>query len=60
MINSSFPAEDPAASEESRVEDVLRSGPRGALAVAGIATFIVAVLWFAFYFFVFVPRGAAQ
>lgn len=60
MINSSLPAEDSTASEESRIENVLKSGPQGALVVAGIATFIVVVLWFAFYLFVFVPRGTIQ
>jgi hypothetical protein len=31
----------------------------GALAVAGLATFIVVALWFAFYLLVFVPRAGA-
>jgi len=34
--------------------------PGGALAVAGIATAIVAALWFIFYFVVFLPRGVIQ
>ncbi len=42
---------------DRQVEDVVRSGPTGALAVAGIATAIVIALWFAFYFLVFLPRG---
>lgn len=45
------------ASEDEDVERIVRSGPRGAIAVAGTATAIVIVLWFAFYFFVFLPRG---
>jgi hypothetical protein len=40
-----------------RIDEIVRSGPSGAIAVAGIATAIVVALWFAFYFFVFLPRG---
>lgn len=43
--------------EEQRVDEIVRSGPAGAIAVAGIATAIVVALWFAFYFLVFLPRG---
>jgi hypothetical protein len=53
MFNSSPPQE----SDEARVEAIVRSGPRGAIALAGLATFIVVAIWFAFYLFVFVPRG---
>jgi hypothetical protein len=45
------------ASEDEDVERIVRGGPRGAIAVAGTATAIVIALWFAFYFFVFLPRG---
>lgn len=47
-------ANDP---EIERVDEIVRSGPAGAIAVAGIATAIVVALWFAFYFLVFLPRG---
>jgi hypothetical protein len=43
--------------DDRKVEEIVRSGPSGALAVAGIATAIVIALWFAFYFLVFLPRG---
>jgi hypothetical protein len=43
--------------EMERVDEIVRSGPAGAIAVAGIATAIVVALWFAFYFLVFLPRG---
>ena len=43
--------------EEARVDEIVRSGPAGAIAVAGIATFLVIAMWFAFYFLVFLPRG---
>jgi hypothetical protein len=56
MIN---PPPPPAAtsSESEAVEAVVRSGPHGAIAVAGIATAILVALWFAFYLLVFLPRG---
>jgi hypothetical protein len=43
--------------EISELDEIVRSGPHGAIAVAGIATAIVIALWFAFYFMVFQPRG---
>jgi hypothetical protein len=46
--------------EDARIGEIVRSGPNGAVAVAGIATAIVIALWFAFYFIVFLPRGPAQ
>jgi hypothetical protein len=46
--------------EDARIDEIVRSGPRGAVAVAGIATAIVIALWFAFYFMVFLPRGSLQ
>jgi hypothetical protein len=47
-------------SEDARVDAIMRSGPLGAVVVAGIATAIVVALWFAFYFLVFLPRGPMQ
>lgn len=37
---------------------IAAAGPRGALAVAGLAVFILLALWIAFFFFVFAPRGS--
>ncbi|WP_250453523.1 hypothetical protein [Caballeronia sp. ATUFL_M2_KS44] len=50
--------EDP--NENAKLDEIVRSGPGGALAVAGVATAIVVGLWFAFYFAVFLPRGVIQ
>jgi hypothetical protein len=47
-------------SEDAKVDKIVRSGPLGAVVVAGIATAIVIALWFAFYFMVFLPRGPVQ
>ena len=55
MINSSPP--QASASEDEAVDAIVRSGPGGAVAVAGIATAVVIELWFAFYLFVFLPRS---
>lgn len=43
--------------EDKRVDEIVRSGPHGALMVAGIAVAIVFLMWFLFYFFAFLPRG---
>jgi hypothetical protein len=56
MINSA-PEETPISQTES-VEAIVSAGPRGAIAVAGLATAIVVALWFAFYLMVFLPRSA--
>ena len=56
MINSDESAGTSITYE--RVEQIVAAGPRGAIALAGIATAIVVAIWFAFYLFVFLPRGA--
>ncbi|OLL33335.1 hypothetical protein BTH42_02195 [Burkholderia sp. SRS-W-2-2016] len=53
-------ANDPhsaAPPTDDEVERVVRAGPGGAIALAGVATVIVMAIWFAFYFFAFLPRG---
>jgi hypothetical protein len=45
---------------DDQVDEIVRRGPSGAFAVAGIATAIVVAIYFAFYFFVYLPRGAVQ
>jgi hypothetical protein len=56
MINSSAP--ETTGSEDQSVDAIAGSDPRGAVAVAGIATAVVVALWFAFYLLVFLPRSA--
>lgn len=51
------PADDDAI--QQRVDAIVAQGPGGAFALAGVATAIVLAIWFAFYFLVFVARGAA-
>jgi hypothetical protein len=48
------------AHEDQRVEEILRRGPAGTFAVVGVSTFIVVAIFFIFYFFAFLPRGAVQ
>jgi hypothetical protein len=48
------------AAEQKRIDDIVECGPSGAFAVVGVATAIVVLLWFGFYFFVYLPRGAVQ
>lgn len=60
MLNSALGPPETDEPDHEDVEVIVRQGPRGAIVLAGIATFVVVALWFAFYFFVFVPRGSAQ
>ncbi|WP_322104213.1 hypothetical protein [Paraburkholderia sp. J41] len=60
MIETSVPEQPGERPQHEQVDEIVRSGPSGALALASIATAIVAAIWFAFYFFVFVPRGVIQ
>ena len=46
--------------EDREVDEIVGRGPSGAFAVAGIATLIVVAIYFAFYFFIYLPRGAIQ
>ena len=58
MINSSPPQAGTGVTEEERIDVIVRSGPTGAIALAGITTAIVVGLWLAFYLLVFLPRSA--
>jgi hypothetical protein len=50
-------ADDP---QEKALEEIVNRGPVGTFAVAGLATAIVVLIYFAFYFLVFLPRGVTQ
>lgn len=45
---------------DERVDEIVNRGPSGTFAVAGVATAIVVAIYFAFYFFVYLPRGILQ
>ena len=59
MINSAPIIEESEAGtlQDAEVSAILRSGARGAVVLAGLATAIVVAIWFAFYLLVFVPRA---
>jgi hypothetical protein len=46
--------------EQADINEIVARGPAGAFAVAGIATIIVVLIYLAFYFFIYLPRGAVQ
>jgi phosphatidylglycerophosphatase A len=46
--------------EHARVDEIVARGPTGAFAVAAVATAIVVLMYFAFYLFIYLPRGAVQ
>jgi phosphatidylglycerophosphatase A len=50
----------PVDSGSTDIDEIVGRGPAGAFAIAGIATAIVVALYFAFYFFIYLPRGAVQ
>ena len=54
---SDSPADD---DEDRRVDAIVRQGPAGTFAVAGVATAIVVAIYFLFYFVVYLPRGVVQ
>ncbi|KNH09923.1 hypothetical protein BRCH_01873 [Candidatus Burkholderia brachyanthoides] len=49
-----------ASVEDDKVNEIVRNGPGGAIALAGISTAIVIGIWFWFYFAVFLLRGVIQ
>ena len=57
MINSDVPVSE-MADADAAVHRIVRAGAAGAVLLAAIATAVVIALWFAFYFMVFLPRGA--
>lgn len=61
MINSDIASGDDDAIErqDAAVNEILRSGVKGAAVLAGLATLLVVAIWFAFYLLVFVPRAVA-
>jgi len=53
-------ADDEAAADQHRVDEIVSRGPAGAFAVAGVATALVVAMYFFFYVVVYLPRGAVQ
>ena len=59
MTTPDTPRTDTAA-DDAAVDEIVSRGPAGTFAVAGLATAIVVAIFFAFYFIVYLPRGAVQ
>jgi hypothetical protein len=57
MLNSPLPSSGSVEPRDADIEAIVENGPWGAVALAGIATFLVVAIWFAFYLFVFTPRA---
>jgi uncharacterized membrane protein SpoIIM required for sporulation len=49
--------ESKLGSKTEDLEIIVRRGPHGAVVLSAIAVAIVIGIWFAFYFFEFLPRG---
>jgi asparagine N-glycosylation enzyme membrane subunit Stt3 len=49
--------EGSSPADEAQLEEVLKTVPKGALTLAGIALGLLMLAWLAVYFFVFLPRG---
>ncbi|HET9653440.1 MAG TPA: hypothetical protein VFP36_14680 [Usitatibacter sp.] len=49
-----------AEAGDEAVEAIVRRGPVGTFALAGVATAIVVAIFFAFYVLVYLPRGVVQ
>jgi hypothetical protein len=47
-------------SDDEAVEKIVREGPAGTWAVAGVATFLVVLIYLLFYFFAYLPRGVME
>jgi hypothetical protein len=52
--------EDTPTDRSESTEAIARRGPKGALVLSAIAVAIVVAIWFAFYFFAFLPRGIVR
>lgn len=59
MIESLPETEEAKAAQEEKLHRIVAAGPRGAIALAGLATAAVFAIWFEFYFLVFIPRATA-
>ncbi len=53
--SGSLPPE--SAPDDAALREVLKTVPRGALALAGTAMSILILAWLFVYFFIFLPRG---
>ena len=45
---------------QEEVSSIAATGPWGAVALAGLSVSIVLAIWFAFFLFIFLPRGSIE
>ena len=57
MISEPVPTSKHSVDDQRQVDAIVTRGPTGALALAGMSVALVLAMWFAFYFFVFLPRN---
>ena len=58
-VSSAFRRENVAIEgSQDEIRTVAAAGAWGAMAVAGLSVAAVLILWFAFFLFIFLPRGA--
>ena len=60
MAKPSIEPDRASIDEDARVDEIVRRGPSGTFAVAGVATVIVVAIYLLFYVIVYLPRGAVQ
>ena len=51
------PSDELGAELREAVDAILRSGARGGVVLAGLATAVVVAIWLLFYLLVFLPRA---
>lgn len=59
-MDAKDPPEDLPPDDDERLHEIVRAGPVGAWALAGLATFIVVAIYLLFYVVAYLPRGAVQ
>lgn len=45
---------------QQEIDTIVRRGPSGAFAVAGVAMAVVMLIYYAFYLFAYLPRGVVR
>lgn len=45
---------------QQEIDNIVRRGPSGAFAVAGVAMAVVMLIYYAFYLFAYLPRGIVR
>jgi hypothetical protein len=59
LVSAALHADNVAVNATAeQLQPIVARGPRGALAVAGLAVTVLLAIWLLFFFVVFVPRGA--